>query len=379
MTRDAHRIARIDITHHQLELDPPFPASWDSQPRRKFPATIVRVADDAGHVGIGSGDAMYGFADYQQLFIGADALDLARHSAVLDNIGFHAGRPWPLDVALWDLAGKIRGEPCWKLAGGRSNRVRAYASSGVHRRPDEMAKMALHVVERGFPALKIRFGRARTADDLAALAAVRAAVGDRLELMVDCNQGWRMPWDTKAPWTVGEALEVARELEKQRVYWMEEPLHRGDYDGYAALRRQTPLRIAGGEMTRERYEFDKLLARDCLDVVQPDVVCTLGMEGARKLAQAVEARGKVFTPHTWGNGIGLAANLHVTAGAASAPFIEFPYDPPEWSIERRDFMLRRPIDIDREGWLTLSDAPGLGLVIDEAALDATLAERTTYA
>jgi L-alanine-DL-glutamate epimerase-like enolase superfamily enzyme len=379
MTRDAHRIARIDITHHQLELDPPFPASWDSQPRRKFPATIVRVADDAGHVGIGSGDAMYGFADYQQLFIGADALDLARHSAVLDNIGFHAGRPWPLDVALWDLAGKIRGEPCWKLAGGRSNRVRAYASSGVHRRPDEMAKMALHVVERGFPALKIRFGRARTADDLDALAAVRAAVGDRLELMVDCNQGWRMPWDTKAPWTVGEALEVARELEKQRVYWMEEPLHRGDYDGYAALRRQTPLRIAGGEMTRERYEFDKLLARDCLDVVQPDVVCTLGMEGARKLAQAVEARGKVFTPHTWGNGIGLAANLHVTAGAASAPFIEFPYDPPEWSIERRDFMLRRPIDIDREGWLTLSDAPGLGLVIDEAALDATLAERTTYA
>jgi len=66
-------------------------------------------------------------------------------------------------------------------------------------------------------------------------------------------------------------------------------------------------------------------------------------------------------------------------GAASAPFIEFPYDPPEWSIERRDFMLQKPIDIDREGWLNLSDAPGLGLAIDEAALDATLAKRSTYA
>jgi L-alanine-DL-glutamate epimerase-like enolase superfamily enzyme len=376
---DTPRITRIDITHHQLELDPPFPASWDSQPRRKFPATIVRVHDDAGHVGIGSGDAMYGFADYEQLFIGADPLDLPRHSAVLDNIGFHAGRPWPLDIALWDLAGKIRGEPCWKMMGGRSNRVRAYASSGVHRRPDDMAKMARHVVERGFPALKIRFGRTRLADDLDTLAAVRDAVGDKLELMVDCNQGWRMPWDTKAPWTVDEALAVARELEKQNVYWMEEPLHRGDYDGYAKLRQQTPVRIAGGELTRERYEFDQLLARECLDVVQPDVACTLGMEGLRRLAQAVEAHGKVFTPHTWGNGIGLAANLHLTAGAASAPFVEFPYDPPEWSIERRDFMLQNPIDIDREGWLNLSDAPGLGLAIDEAALDATLAKRSTYA
>jgi L-alanine-DL-glutamate epimerase-like enolase superfamily enzyme len=129
-----------------------------------------------------------------------------------------------------------------------------------------MAKMALQIAERGFPALKIRFGRPSLADDFTALAAVRDAVGNRLELMVDCNQGWRMPWDTAAPWTVSEALEVARELEKQDVYWMEEPLHRGDYDGYAELRRATKLRIAGGEMTRERYEFDQLLARDCLDV-----------------------------------------------------------------------------------------------------------------
>jgi L-alanine-DL-glutamate epimerase-like enolase superfamily enzyme len=373
------RIARIDITHHQLELDPPFPASWDSQPRRKFPATIVRVYDDEGRVGIGSGDVMYGFSDYQHLFIGTDPLDLARHSAVLDNIGFHAGRPWPLDIALWDLAGKIRGEPCWKMMGGRSNRIRAYASSGVHRSPEDMAKMALHVAERGFPALKVRFGRPNLADDLIALAAVREAVGSRLELMVDCNQGWRMPWDTATPWNVEEALAVARELEKQNVYWMEEPLHRGDYEGYAALRRGTTLRIAGGEMTRERYEFDQLLAYDSLDVFQPDVACSLGMEGLRKLAQAVEARGKVFTPHTWGNGIGLMANLHLTAGVASAPFIEFPYDPPEWSIERRDFMLTQPIDIDSEGWLTLSDEPGLGLTIDEAVLAATQSSRSTYA
>ena len=108
-------ITRIQITNHQLPLEPAFPASWDPKPRTKFPATIVRVFDDAGNVGLGSGDAMYGFADYQHFFIGQDALDLERHNAVLSNIEFHAGRCYPLDVALWDLAGKIQDQPVWKL------------------------------------------------------------------------------------------------------------------------------------------------------------------------------------------------------------------------------------------------------------------------
>ncbi len=84
------KITNIEITHHQLALEPPFPASWDTQPRRKFPATIVRVYDDQGNVGIGSGDIMYGFDDFVDLFIGQNPLDLVRHNAVLNNISFHA-------------------------------------------------------------------------------------------------------------------------------------------------------------------------------------------------------------------------------------------------------------------------------------------------
>ena len=139
-------IERIEITHHRLPLDPPFPAAWDPQPRAAFPATIVRVVDDAGRVGVGSGDAMYGFADYERWFIGEDPLDLDRHHAVLANIDFHAGRPWPLDVALWDLAGQILDRPVWDLVGGRSAAVRTYASSGVHRPIDEMGALATSCV-----------------------------------------------------------------------------------------------------------------------------------------------------------------------------------------------------------------------------------------
>ena len=85
---------------------------------------------------------MYGFADYESYFIGEDPLDLERHAAVLANIEFHAGRPWPLDVALWDLAGKIADRPLWDLLGGRDRRVRAYASSGVHRSVGDMVAVA---------------------------------------------------------------------------------------------------------------------------------------------------------------------------------------------------------------------------------------------
>jgi L-alanine-DL-glutamate epimerase-like enolase superfamily enzyme len=372
-------ITRIEITHHQLPLDPPFPASWDPQPRTKFPATIVRVHDDEGRVGVGSGDAMYGFADYQRYFIGEDPLDLDRHAAVLANIEFHAGRPWPVDVALWDLAGKIREEPIWRMVGGHSNRIRAYASSGVHRPIDEMMTVARRSIDLGFPALKVRFGRPSIDEDLAVVTAVRDAVGSRLELMVDCNQGWRMPWDTQRPWLVDHATGVAERLAAEHVYWMEEPLHRGDYDGMAELRRRVTIRIAGGEMTREPFEFRELLARECLDVFQPDCVCSMGISGLRHLAHDVSAAGKVFTPHTWGNGIGLMANLHLTAGTVGTEFIEFPFDPPEWTTARRDYILRDTIEVDGEGWITLSDAPGLGIELDEDVLAATETGRATFA
>ena len=371
-------IARIEITHHQLPLDPPFPASWDPRPRTWFPATIVRVIDSDGREGVGSGDAMYGFADYQRSFIGEDPLDLDRHADVLSNIGFHAGRPWPMDVALWDLAGKIRDEPIWAMLGGTSNRIRAYASSGVHRPLVEMVELARRVVQLGFPALKLRFGRPSIDQDLAVVSAVRDAVGDALELMVDCNQGWRMPWDTQQPWHVDHATEVALRLRNEAVYWMEEPLHRGDYDGMTELRRRVDIRIAGGELTRELYEFRELLQRDCLDVVQPDCVCSLGISGLRHLAADVRAAGKMFTPHTWGNGIGLMANVQLAVGVGGGPFVEFPFDPPEWTTARRDYMLCDSIEAD-DGWLTLSDRPGLGVELDEQVLERTQTGQSTFA
>jgi L-alanine-DL-glutamate epimerase-like enolase superfamily enzyme len=373
-------IVAIEITHHQLPLDPPFPASWDTQPRTKFPVTIVRVRDSDGREGVGSGDVMYGFADYARYFIGQPAGDLTRHAAVLANIEFHAGRPWPLDLALWDLAGKTTDQPVWRMLGGTSPRLRVYASSGVRRPIAEMVAMAQRVADAGFEALKIRFGRPSVADDIAVVAAIRGALGDTLTLMVDCNQAWRMPWDTARPWNVDFATDVAAQLEALGVYWVEEPLHRGDYAGYTELRNRVDVKIAGGEMTREPYEFRELLERDCLDVFQPDCVCSQGISGLAPLARSVVAAGKLFTPHTWGNGIGVLANMHLTAGTAGfdgSQWLEFPYDPPEWSLDRRDYPLVAPIEAEG-GWVTLGEQPGLGIDLDEDRLARTASAIATF-
>jgi L-alanine-DL-glutamate epimerase-like enolase superfamily enzyme len=367
-----HLIASVTVTHHRLEYDPPFHASWDSKPRVHFDATIVRVATNSGLVGYGSGDLMVGFQGHESLFVGQDALALERHYRVLSNIDFHYGRCWPLDLALWDLAGKITGQPCWKLLGGLSNRVRAYASSGTLRDPGATSEAAERYLAQGFRALKLRFHRGDWRDDVKALECVRARIGNRLELMVDCNQGWRMTQDTQAPWTFKDALAVARELESLNVYWMEEPLHRGDYAGMRALREATDIRIAGGEMTRQAHELRELVNRGCIDVLQPDAALVGGITGLRRVALMAQEHNLTFTPHTWTNGMGVIANTHLVAGLCDTPFIEFPYDPPEWDLDRRDYMMAEPFQVDSDGWLVLGEAPGMGYTLDEAKLARTL-------
>jgi len=361
------KITAIRYSRHTIKFEPAFRPSWDSRPRTSFTCDLVRVETDQGVTGIGAGYAAAGIQDYAELFVGRDPRDLERHFRIIDNISFHYGRFYPLDLALWDLYGKLLEEPVWRLLGGGSGRVRCYASSGSLKTPEELAEIALRFQAEGFPAMKVRFQRARWQDDIAALQGVRQAVGDDFQIMVDCNQGWRMQWDQAVPWTFKDALNVARHLEDLGVYWMEEPLHRGDYAGMRALRQATSVRIAGGELTRELHELRELVTTGCLDVLQPDAVCTGGITGLRKIATLAREHNVDFTPHTWGDGIGLVANAQLAAGAHTK-LLEFPYDPPEWLPAIRDFPFAQPVLADREGFIDLGDAPGLGMVLDEERL-----------
>jgi L-alanine-DL-glutamate epimerase-like enolase superfamily enzyme len=362
------KITAITTERFDLPLDPPFDAAWDPTPRTHFEATIVRVHTDAGLVGVGSGDALEGFAPYEKLFVGEDPLRIAQHVRALETVEFHAGRCWPVEAALWDIAGQALGVPCATLLGGAAHRLPAYASLGELKPPEARAEQALALRELGFKALKIRIARDRIEEGLAAVGQVRAAVGNKMEILVDLNQWWRMPGDVDPGLAPQAARGVIERLAEHDVLWVEEPLPGSDLEGMKMLREQTGVQIAGGEMART---FDELLLaheRDALDVFQPDVVLALGMSRSRTLAELLLHRNRRFTPHTWTNGVGLLANLHVVCGVGGGPFVEFPYDPPGWTPDRRDFMLAEPLWIDDDGCLAVPDRPGLGAVLDEDKL-----------
>jgi len=362
------KITAIGLDRMRLPLEPPFRAAWDPEPRRHFDATLVRVETDEGVTGYGSGDTMDGFGAFADLFIGRDPLQIASHVAAIETINFHAGRYWPLEAALWDIIGQVSGLPVSALFGGVSRSVRAYASFGELRSPHERAQAAVAAREAGFRAVKIRIDRRDVPSGLAAVRATRQAVGDDLDIMVDLNQGWRMPGDISPALDVAAVRRLARELAELGVLWLEEPLPARDLSGMRALREQAGIRVAGGEMARTAGELLDALAAGALDVVQPDVVLAVGMLRARTVAEVALLGQRWFTPHTWTNGLGLLANLHVAAGVGAGPYLEFPYDPPGWTEQRRDFFLARPLVIDPGGCLAVPDRPGLGAEIDDAAV-----------
>ena len=361
------KITGIRIKRLRRRLDPPFNAAWDPTPRAAFDATLVFVDTDEGITGVGSGDDMPGFSGYEHLFVGEDPLAIGRHVRMLETINFHAGRCWPLEAALWDIFGKVCGQPVAALFGGSVERIPAYASCGESKPPGERAESALALREEGFRAIKIRIDRRRIEEGIKTVEAVREAVGDSMEIMADLNQAWRTVGDTARSVDAIEARRIAGRLRELDVFWLEEPLPLSDVDGLREV-RGTGVRIAGGEMSRTLTELLSCLEAGALDVYQPDVVLSLGMSRCRLVAELAMQRNRHFTPHTWTNGLGLLANLHVAAGVGGGPYLEFPYDPPGWTPERRDFMLAEPLKIGADGCLYVPDLPGLGVVLDEGAL-----------
>ncbi|MGW4525429.1 mandelate racemase/muconate lactonizing enzyme family protein [Amycolatopsis sp. NPDC004378] len=364
------KITGITLDHLRLELDPPLRAAWDPDPRRHFDATIVRVHTDDGVTGIGSGDTMAGFAAVEHLFLGEDPLDIVRHVKAIETANFHGGCFWPLEVALWDIIGQVAGLPVATLFGNSARALPAYASSAELKSPEERVETALRAREAGFRAMKIRIDRDRVDDGVAAVAAVREALGPDFEIMVDLNQSWRMAGDTAPASDLAKTRKLVRRLAELDVFWVEEPLPYHDLDGFKTLRAENPgVRIAAGEMHHSVPELVRYLEENVLDVYQMDVVLAVGMHRARTLAELAQLKHRAFTPHSWTNGIGVLANLHVSAGVGGGPYFEFPWDPPGWTPERRDFMLAEPVMITAAGELEVPQRPGLGIDLDEEAVD----------
>jgi D-galactarolactone cycloisomerase len=358
------RISSIEARRYRVPFDPPFRAAWDPVPRDHQEATLVGVHTDDGVTGWASGNGLPDREQLESFLVGLDPFRTERVRELEETIDFHGARPWLVEAAVWDVLGKATGQPVWKLLGGRSESLLAYASSGELVEPAERARRCVVLRDTGVKAVKIRFHRGDWREDVAVVEAVRAAVGTDLEIMVDANQGWRMPGDLAPRWDLATAAQVARALEPLGVFWLEEPLRTDDLDGYAALRRLTSLRLAAGEMVRSAQEARDLILRGGIDVLQCDVVLSLGLGGCRRAAALADLMGRAWSPHTWSNGYGLLVNLHAALAFSTVPYVEVPFDPPTWSAERRDWLLPAPIPIAPDGTIAPPEGPGFGVTPD---------------
>jgi mandelate racemase len=257
-----------------------------------------------------------------------------------------------IDMAAWDALAQAAGLPLCVLLGGTVGAVRAYNSNGLWlKAPAQLAEEAVQLREEGgFTGLKLRLGRDRLSDDLAAIAAVRQAVGDEMNLMVDFNQGLHL----------GEALERCHAVDDLRLAWIEEPIVYDNLEGYARLAAdlKTPIQI-GENFYGPRAMHTALQMKAC-DYVMPDFMRIGGVTGWMSAAALAAAAGIPMSTHLYPE---VAA--HVMRVTETAHWLEWQ----DWA----DPILKRPYDI-RDGALHIPNVPGTGLEWDEKAVAAHLAD-----
>lgn len=193
-----------------------------------------------------------------------------------------------IDIAVWDLLGKLRGEPLHRMLGGARTSATVYASGiDAHLSPSELQERLAGVVQSGYRAVKIKVGLPQARADVERVAAAREAIGEDVLLLVDANCRWRLD----------EALARVASFERFGVAWVEEPLGVDDLDGHCRLRSAVEIPIAIGESLHDPEAFLRYLRADAVDVLQPDVVRVGGITPWLKIAHMAEAWGKPVAPH----------------------------------------------------------------------------------
>ncbi|MHB0772378.1 mandelate racemase/muconate lactonizing enzyme family protein [Bradyrhizobium sp. 5.13L] len=370
MTLSPFTIRSVQAFGYRYPLTTPVITSFGRMKDR--PAVFVRVEDTDGYVGWGEvwcnfpapgaehrvrlvndvlAPALVGFhatepsAAFEHLTQGTSVLALQSGEA-----GPFAQAIAGIDLAVWDLHARRQNVALWKLLGGAKRTIKAYAS-GIN--PLGSERTAEAALGRGYRALKLKIGF-DPVGDRANLAALRRLVSEGL-LAADVNQGW----------TIAEALELAPQIERFDLAWLEEPIRADRPRGeWRQLREAIDIPLAAGENIASRAGFAEVLREPVLGVVQPDIAKWGGLSACAGIARDILASGKMFCPHYLGAGIGLLASAHLLAGVGGDGLLEVDCN----ENPLRDRFCGPVLDV-RDGMIELGDEAGLGITPDLASIE----------
>jgi L-alanine-DL-glutamate epimerase-like enolase superfamily enzyme len=261
-----------------------------------------------------------------------------------------------IDIALWDLLGKMAGLPLYRLLGGWADTVPAYASGGYYRPGDPLDNIREEMASykaMGFTDYKMKVGGAPFEVDVARVRAAREAIGSSGRLALDANNAWRWPH---------EAIRFARAVESDDIWWLEEPLSPEDIAGHAEIARTLEMPVATGEIHATRWDFRDMITQQAADILQPDAGVLGGITEWLKVAHTAASFNLPVAPH-W------HANLHVHLAAAVHNCITVEYFVLEQDIYNFERLVTPETRLHpHAGRLPLPQGPGLGIEFDAQAI-----------
>lgn len=366
-------IEPVIVSH---ELSQPFHFSqWEYKTRT---ICIVKITTDNGITGWGEGYGPAGLVKagiefFRTYVIGLEALD---HEVVWQQMylrsldyarrGVLLAALSAIDIALWDIKGKYFQLSVSDLLGGVKHKfIKPYATGLYFSNGDdcekELVEEAIMYKEQGFRGIKMKVGLG-IAKDVKYVTAIRKAIGDEVELMIDSNHAY----------SLNEAIKLCHNLEDLNISWFEEPISPELYESYRKLRENTVIPIAAGECEYLRFGFLELFKNHSVDIAQPDICAAGGITEVKRIAAMSNTFGVEFVPHTWGTGIALHAAMHLVSNLDSNPGRMFCSQP--WlELDRTENELRDLLTnshlLPENGLLKLPDKPGLGVEVNEELLD----------
>ncbi len=359
-----------DVTTTLLSA-PGFPAIQDATippPRAATTsrtALFVHIHTDAGVQGLGFGAGVRAVRavvedNLKDLLLDADPFEIEKLWEAMfwrvrgygrKGVAFCAISA--VDIALWDLKAKALGLPLYRLLGPYRESVPVYGSGGwTNLSETELVTEQVGYVERGMRSVKLKvgkdFGKAER-EDIRRLAAVRAAVGDEVEILIDANNGYYAK----------QAIALSREFEQYRVGWFEEPVLADDVEGLAAVARSIAIPVATGEHEYTKYGFKDLIARGGADVVQPDVGRVGGITEWLKVAHLAHAFNLPVAPHAYA-----LPSLHLACATPNLRIVEY------LGIEEQGYRTFLADFPEPKGgwWSPYPDRPGLGVELNPHAV-----------
>ena len=328
--------------------------------------SVVKVETDEGVTGLGLSGGVQGAEEIgtsilnhlKQVVIGQDPFDTERiwddmwQPKLVGRRGITTRVISGIDIAMWDIKGKVANRPVYKLLGGFTNRVPVYIAGGYYEEGKGLKELAAETeesVSTGARAIKMKIGGATINEDVERVRVVRQAAGPDVKLMVDANCAYRYY----------EAIEIARKMEKYDIFWFEEPVNPDDYQGHKLISQATIIPIATGENEYTRYGFRDLIENRCAAIIQPDALIMGGITEFMKVAALAQAHDLPIAPH--GN---QDVHIHLVSAIPNGLILEYyrGSTDPMWGktfrggLEVEDEHVRPP------------DRPGMGIELNDEAL-----------